>query len=312
MIIRGEDFDPTQGIENLLLCGDSISLLKKFPDNSVHLILSDIPYGIGLDSWDVLHNNTNIAYMGKSPAQEKAGSVFKFRGKPINGWSEADKRIPQEYYEWCKKWTPEWFRVLKPGGSAFVFAGRRFAPRCVVALEEAGFNFRDMLAWVKGKAAHRAQHLSIVFDRRGKHDQAVKWKGWRLGNLRPLFEPIIWCFKPYKLTITDNVLEHELGAYNEEAYLKYFSQPNNIIECAMESDEGGLHPAQKPVRLMEALIELVTREDHLVLDPFAGSGSTVIAAQRLNRRFIAIEIDPEMCAVIEKRLNSEKAKLRLL
>ena len=52
-------------------------------ENSVHLILSDIPYGIGIDDWDVLHKNTNSAYLGSSPSQKKAGSLFKKRGKPL-------------------------------------------------------------------------------------------------------------------------------------------------------------------------------------------------------------------------------------
>ncbi len=77
-------------LANGLLQGDSVSLVSQFPSDSVHLILSDIPYGIGAEDWDVLHDNTNSAYLGSSPAQEKAGAVFKKRGKPINGWSEAD------------------------------------------------------------------------------------------------------------------------------------------------------------------------------------------------------------------------------
>jgi site-specific DNA-methyltransferase (adenine-specific) len=99
-----------------VLAGDSIKLIESLPDESVHLILSDIPYGIGAENWDVLHTNTNSAYLGASPAQARAGAVFKKRGKPINGWSEADRAIPREYYEWCLTWAPEWLRVLKPGG----------------------------------------------------------------------------------------------------------------------------------------------------------------------------------------------------
>ena len=163
---------------NQIICGDSIELLKELPDDSVHLILSDIPYGIGLDDWDVLHQNTNSAYGGKSPAQDKAGAVFKKRGKPINGWSEADKRIPLEYYDWCMKWSKEWLRVLKPGGTAFVFAGRRFSHRCISALEDSGFNFRDLLGWSRPRAVHRAQRLSVVYDRRGNEELAKNWTGW--------------------------------------------------------------------------------------------------------------------------------------
>lgn len=81
------------------IAGDCVELIREVPDNSVHLILSDIPYGIGADDWDVLHENTNSALLGQSPAQERAGAVFKRRGKPINGWSEADGNIPREYYD---------------------------------------------------------------------------------------------------------------------------------------------------------------------------------------------------------------------
>lgn len=60
-----------EGIENKFLIEDSISGLGAVPDESVHLILSDIPYGIGAEDWDVLHENTNSAYLGKSPAPGK-------------------------------------------------------------------------------------------------------------------------------------------------------------------------------------------------------------------------------------------------
>lgn len=289
-------------LKSLILCADSIEEIKKVPSNSIDLILSDIPYGIGLDDWDVLHDNTNSAYGGKSPAQEKAGAVFKKRGKPINGWSDADKKIPYEYQEWCKTWSGEWLRVLKPGGSAFVFAGRRFAHRCIASLEDVGFNFRDLLGWTRTKAVHRAQRLSIVYDRRGDNESAEYWNGWRIGNLRPTFEPIIWAFKPYKLTITDNVLEHKLGAYNHEALEKYFGCVDNIFECGMEKGEMGLHPAQKPLRLMKALIELVTIPGQVVLDPFAGSGTSALAALDLGRKSIAIERSQEYCEVIKSRI----------
>ena len=107
---------------------DSTKPLLSLPDESIHLILSDIPYGIGAEDWDVLHPNTNSAYLGSSPAQEEAGAVFKKRGKPINGWTDADRAIPRQYQEWCASWASEWLRVLKPGASAVVFAGRRFPP----------------------------------------------------------------------------------------------------------------------------------------------------------------------------------------
>ena len=106
---------------NKVINKSSIGGLTELPDNYVHLILSDIPYGIGAEDWDVLHDNKNSAYLGSSPAQAKAGAIFKKRGKPINGWSEADREIPKQYQEWCATWASEWFRVIKPGGSVIIF-----------------------------------------------------------------------------------------------------------------------------------------------------------------------------------------------
>ena len=292
-----------------LILGDSIEEIKKLENESIHLILSDIPYGISFDQWDVLHNNTNSALLGKSPAQEKS-TLFKSRGKPLNGWSEADKKIPLEYYQWCTKWASEWLRVLKPGASCFIFAGRRFAHRCICALEDAGFIFKDMLAWQKDTAAHRAQNVSVVFERRHDNVNVEKWRGWKIGNLRPLFEPILWFMKPYTIgeTLTDNIAEHELGGYNELAIKdncllnQGIEICSNIIKCKAEKTDRGLHPAQKPVALMKYLIELTTLEGQTILDPFCGCGSTLQAARDLNRNYIGIEINPEYFATVCNRL----------
>jgi site-specific DNA-methyltransferase (adenine-specific) len=286
---------------------DSIQVLKDIPDETVHLILSDIPYGIGTEEWDVLHKNTNSAYLGNSPAQKKAGAIFKNRGKPINGWSEADRAIPKEYYEWCSLWASEWLRILKPGGSAIVFAGRRLAHRCISALEDAGFSFKDMLAWIRERTPHRAQRLSIVYDRRGDKESSEKWLGWRVGNLKPSFEPIMWFTKPYKIgtTIADNVLKYELGAYNESAFLRYTDKPENVLNCQFAPKESGLHPTQKPISLMRALIELTTVEGHLVLDPFCGSGSTLVAAKIMRRDYLGFDISKAYIDIANRRLESQ-------
>jgi site-specific DNA-methyltransferase (adenine-specific) len=288
-----------------VVCGDSLDALRKIADNSVHLILSDIPYGIGAEDWDVLHDNTNSAFLGSSPAQGRAGAIFKKRGKPLNGWSEADRQIPRQYYEWCLTWSSEWLRVLKPGGSAIVFGGRRLSHRCISALEDVGFTYKDMLAWIRDRAPHRAQRLSIVFEKRGDHASKEHFEGWRVGNLRPSFEPILWFTKPYPIgtTIADNVLVHGIGAFNETALLAFQSEPENILKIGMAKNEGGLHPTQKPVKLMRALIELTTCKGQFVLDPFCGSGSTLVAAQLCERVSMGIERDEEYVRIARNRLD---------
>lgn len=289
---------------NTVEASNGISAVRNLTTSSIHLILSDIPYGIGADEWDVLHNNTNSALLGSSPAQVRAGAVFRRRGKPLNGWSEADRQIPVEYQRWCESFAGEWLRVLKPGGSAFVFAGRRLSHRCVFAFEDAGFTFKDSLAWLRESAPHRAQRVSVVFQRRGDDKSADKWEGWRVGNLRPTFEPILWFVKPYTIgtTIADNVLVHEVGAFNEQAFTRYEQVPDNVLRSGFAKRERGLHLTQKPVKLLQALIELTTVPGQIVLDPFCGSGSTLVAAKSIGRECLGFENDIDMAARAQKRL----------
>jgi DNA modification methylase len=61
------------------------------------------------------------------------------------------------------------------------------------------------------------------------------------------------------------------------------------------------HPTMKPVALLEALLRNSSRRGDIVFDPFAGSGSTLIACERLARRCFAIEIDPAYCDVVRRR-----------
>lgn len=295
--------------------GDSIELIKNVETESVHLILSDIPYGINYEEWDVLHKNTNSALLGSSPAQEKSGSLFKTRGKPLNGWSQADKNIPLEYYQWCSSWASDWLRVLKPGASCFIFAGRRMAHRCICAMEDAGFIFKDMIAWEKDAAAYRAQRVSCIFDRRNDVENSQHWEGWKVGNLRPLFEPILWFMKPYPQggTLADNVLKYGVGAFNEKK-LKELTTLNegleicsNVMKVQTQKSDRGLHPTQKAEKLMEILISMVTIEGQTVLDPFCGCGTTLVAAKKLNREYIGFEINRDYYNLMLSRINDDIA-----
>ncbi len=287
-----------------ITAGDCLDLIPKLADDSVHCTLSDIPYGISLDDWDVLHANTNSALLGSSPAQE-GKAAFKRRGKPIRGWSAADREIPREYQAWCAEWAALLYPKMRAGGSVFVFGARRTLHRALVALEDAGFLLRDVFAWEKASAHHRAQRISIVLERRGLEDAAREWAGWRLGNLAPIWEPVAWLFKPYPHTLTDAVLAGGVGAVNFEAGRVNGKSPDNLLrDFWFEEGEARHHEAQKPVALLEYLIRLVTRAGQVVLDPFIGSGSTAVACKRAGRRFIGFERDPEMVKVALERVRS--------
>ncbi len=289
-----------------VVLGDCRDHLESLEDRSVHLFLSDIPYGINLDTWDVLHSNTNSALLGQSPAQ-RGKPAFKRRGKPINGWCRADRRTGTEYQAWCRSWARLVQPKMKPGASLFVFGARRTLHRLIIAFEDAGFLLKDVLAWKKGAAHHRAQRISKVFDRRGLPEEAARWHGWRLGNLAPAYEPVAWFMNPYRIggTLADNVLEHEVGAMNLIASAIDGTSPTNLLEFDFAPGEIRWHEAQKPLKLIEFLVKLTTREGQVVLDPFMGSGTTAVAARRLGRHFIGFEIEPATHRTAVARIERE-------
>jgi len=288
---------------NKVTQGDCRNHLDNMDKESIHLFLSDIPYGINLDDWDVLHDNTNSALLGKSPAQE-GKSGFKSRGKPINGWNKADRNRGSEYEKWVSSWSKQLFPSMKKGAPLFVFGARRTIHHVINAFEDSGFLLKDVLSWKKESAHHRAQRITNVLERRGMEEEAEEWSGWRLGNLAPIYEPIAWFFKPYDHTVTDNVLEHGVGAMNIEACKVNGSSPTNMLEFGFAQNEEKIHEAQKPLELMEYLIKLTSRQNYVVLDPFIGSGTTGLAAKKLNRKFIGIESNKEYCKKATDRIEN--------
>jgi site-specific DNA-methyltransferase (adenine-specific) len=274
---------------NRITNADCRDHLLHLDENSIDLFLSDIPYGINLDEWDVLHRNTNSALLGQSPAQVGKNG-FKRRGKPINGWNTADRNSGKEYQEWCDSWSSLLFPSMKEGASLFVFGARRTLHRAIIAFEDNGFLLKDVLAWRKPGAHHRAQRVSGVFEKRGLEKDAEEWDGWRLGNLAPVYEPIAWFFKPYKITIADNILKNKVGAINTAACKISGTSPTNLLDFWFRKGEKKHHEAQKPLALIEFLILLTTRKGQVILDPFMGSGTTAVAAKKLGRDFIGFEI----------------------
>lgn len=136
----------------------------------------------------------------------------------------------------------ECLRVLKPGGHLLAFAGTRTQHRMAVRIEDAGFEIRDMIAWVYGSGFPKSHNISKAIDREagergavGKRfvaaggdlpspkrnyedppivlEAAKRWDGWGTA-LKPAMEPITMARKPLEGTVAENVLEHGTGAIN--------------------------------------------------------------------------------------------------
>jgi site-specific DNA-methyltransferase (adenine-specific) len=279
-----------------LMQGDCLERMKEIPSGSVDIVISDVPYGIDFSHWDVTHNNTNSALLGSSPAQ-KESQLFKTRGKPLNGWSAADKQRGKEFEHFCIKWLSEIYRVTKPCSPVMIMCGRQMQHRFTCAAENVGFIFKDYITWDKMKAPFRAQKINCVLSKRGVlgvNDNI------RLGNLAPVCEPIVWLFKPYLVgtTVTDCFIKDRLGVFDCSVL-----QSNKLNVSS--SVQGKKHETQKPVELMEVLVKLVSSEHHTVLDMFMGSGTTGVACSNLNRKFIGIEKDENYFNIAKNRILEE-------
>ena len=90
------------------------------------------------------------------------------------------------------------------------------------------------------------------------------------------------------------------GKHNDENISDYKGYPTNLIEFMRES---GLHPTQKPVALLEYLINTYTNEGNTVLDFTMGSGSTGVACMNTNRKFIGIELDENYFKIANERIH---------
>jgi len=98
-----------------------------------------------------------------------------------------------------------------------------------------------------------------------------------------------------------------VGYQHEQAYVLAKGRPERPAErlgdvLPWQYTENRLHPTQKPVSGLLPVVRTFSRRNDVVLDPFCGSGSTLVAAQQLGRRYIGVELDAEYCAAAQRRL----------
>ena len=79
-------------------------------------------------------------------------------------------------------------------------------------------------------------------------------------------------------------------------------RPKDVVSFKKLSSSQMIHPTEKPVGLLASLITSVTKPGDLILDPFAGSGSTLVAAKKAGRRFVGIELDDEYFEKAQRRI----------
>lgn len=200
-----------------------------------------------------------------------------------------DNMSDDDFHQFLLAFYKAAYGVMKKGAPLYVFHSTKETVNFTRAMEEAGFKYAQTLVWLKnhftlGRQDYQWIHEPILY-------------GWKEGaghyfigdrNLPTVFEE----FKenPNKLNKAELV----------ELLTKILDIPTTVIKDNKPSRSED-HPTMKPITLCAKLIYNSSHEGDTVFEPFGGSGSTLIAAEQLNRRCCAIELEPKYCDVIVRR-----------
>lgn len=292
--------------ESQILLGDCVQVLPKVAADSVAACVTDPPYNYEFvgHKWDHAEIERRKAVAANSNTMVKnlpygsglAGGVRNAR------WYRRNRDNIIDYSNWTRAWAAEVFRVCKPGAYVAVFNSTRTAAHIQVALEDVGFYARDMLVFRKPSGLPKGFNLAAKLSAAGR-DDCAEWTAWH-STLRGEWEAIVLVQKPLitnYLTTFDRYGVGVLKAVNRDG-----SFQSNILEgySARRAEQFNLHTTVKPLPLIEKLVEMLLPpgEGNVVLDPFAGSGTTLVAAARQGRDFIGIELVPEYVEIIHQRL----------
>jgi site-specific DNA-methyltransferase (adenine-specific) len=299
---------PSQKLVNSILLGDCREVMKTVPDNYISTCITDPPYNyefIG-HKWDNseiqrrmkrINNKTSKTLVKNIPyGSGLAGGV---RNKK---WYQRNRENILDYEHWCFEWGEELFRICKPGATVLVFNSTRTVAHVQVALENAGFYARDIMVYRRSSGIPKGINIKKKLEQKG-YENAEKWQGWH-SCLRNEWEAICILQKPLQNNYTETVLKYGTGLFFTQDDQGFQS---NILENIPRDkhEEFNIHCTVKPLALMEKLVKIFVSpvDNSIIIDPFAGSGTTLLAAKKLGINYLGIEIVPEYINIINQRLN---------
>jgi len=153
--------------------GDCLDVLAAMPDASVDAIVTDPPYGLEFmgKEWDAPWKASGVG-RGVRVATERAdemtptgGGHTTSAGPYLAARVDSVRVAGLPFQQWCELWARECLRVLKPGGHLLAFGGTRTWHRLAVAIEDAGFELRDSIAWIYGSGFPKSLNVATAIDR---------------------------------------------------------------------------------------------------------------------------------------------------
>ena len=249
-----------------ILEGDCLDRLDGIDSETVDLVVADPPFNVG-----------------------------------VNYGKDRDRRI--DYYGFCGQWIEQCFRVLKPTGSIAVMTIGRHLEKLFPIMAYNG-DYVNLIMWRNVAAVCSKKMFWPSYQPILIYSKTPDYKFNTYAERR----------KPEEMLTTgghksrwakDHKVQGRLLDYWKDItniYAGNNAHPEAILKPGTYEKE---HPCQMPEALAGRLIRFLTDPGDVVLDPFAGSGTTLIAATKLGRNSIGIEIDPKHCKMIRRRIEKE-------
>lgn len=253
---------------NSVAVGDCVEILKSLPAGSADLVFADPPFNIGYE-YDVYH----------------------------------DRRGKDEYLAWANTWLAAAVRVLSPTGSLFLAIGDEYVAEHKVRLDALGLNLRNWIVWhytfgVNCTKKFNRSHAHILYYT--KNPREFTFNPVRVPSARMTTyadrraNPVgklpddTWVLRPQE---SDDHFQPDADTWYESRV------------CGTFKERTG-HPCQMPEAVLERIISVASNEGDSVLDPFAGSGTTLAVAKKMGRRYFGVELSEPYADAVEKRLDA--------
>ncbi|MEW6432450.1 MAG: site-specific DNA-methyltransferase [Myxococcota bacterium] len=262
----------------VLYQGDSLALLESFDEHTFDLIFADPPY--------FLSNGGFTCQSGKRAPVKKGD------------W-DASKGVEDDH-AFTSAWLKACQRVLKPSGTIWVSGTQHVIFSVGFAMQQLGYKLLNTVSWYKPNASpnlacryftHSTEILIWASPGgKGKLKHTFNYAAMKQENGGKQMRDVWALPRPG---------DEEL-APDERGRIWTMTTPKPGEKTH------GKHPTQKPIALLDRIVEACTEDDAVVLDPFCGSGTTGVAAVSKGRRFVGIDMNSEYLALTKKRIESAK------
>ena len=200
---------------------------------------------------------------------------------------EWDKMSDEEYINFTNEWIKASKRVLKQNGSIFICCSYHNIGECTMGLKNNGFKINNIITWQKTNAMPNLTRRVLTHST----------------------EFIIWAVKGKGWIFNYEVLKDLNPERTKDGKKKQLRDVWQIPLCQgkerlKDENNKALHPTQKPQELLKRIILGFSNEGDIVLDPFAGSGTTPYVAKKHNRYYIAIEKEEKYYNAMVKRVEN--------